>query len=86
MRGGTAPAFTADGRAILHPQVGDAENGRQLVLTPLDGSPTRVLTDTDMIQSIAVHPDGRQIAWQEFTSSVEFWVIENLLSESKAAE
>jgi len=78
--------FTADGSAILHQRMGDGNFEDQLLLTPLDGGPTKVLADTHMIFRIAVHPDGRRLAWWTGHTSRELWVMENLASAQTASQ
>jgi len=85
-RGWGSLASTADGKAILYSQIiGNDFYDDALLVTPLDGGPTRRLADTKMIYRIRAHPDGRRIALMTQNFHYELWVAENLAPAQTAA-
>jgi Tol biopolymer transport system component len=80
---GRAPGaldWTADGGAILfHHAVGPKD---ELLRVPLNGAaPDKILT-TDQVWSLAVHPDGRHLAWESRSTTVEVFVVDNLFAKA----
>lgn len=78
-------AWTPDGRGIIVAARLDESGNKSLWLVPVEGGQPRKL-DVDMRDfadqsPIAVHPDGRQIAYVAGESKREVWVLENFLPE-----
>lgn len=60
-----ALAWAADGKSILYHQADASAFQRdELLRVGWNAGPPRILVTTDTIWGIAVHPDGRRIAWQ----------------------
>ncbi len=77
--------WTADGKAILY-QRGNQQGGADLWLLSLAGGEPRKLLSTGRIYNLAVHPNGRDIAWGTSESRPpEYWVIENALAPRPAS-
>jgi len=68
-------AWSPDGRFVLF-----TKGNSQLWQVPAAGGPAEKLADNLLyINSISVHPNGRQIAVSEGSAKYEIWVMQNLL-------
>ena len=79
-RGFGGLAWSADGRSVLSHRISDLGSSDELVWIPVDGGDPVSLVTTGVVRRIAVHPDGRQIAFEARSSSKEVFVMENLFS------
>ncbi len=81
-------AWAPDGRGVIVAAKLDESGNKFLWLLPVGGGQPRKLDiDTrDLADEsrIAVHPDGRQIAYVAGDSNREVWVLENFLPVAKA--
>jgi len=69
--------WSADGKSVYYHH--GINGGDELVRIPIaTGTPEKLVT-TGIIRRIAVHPDGRHLAWEARTSMNELWMIENLV-------
>jgi Tol biopolymer transport system component len=86
----TAVTWTRDGRRLL--AIRNSDSGpRQLWSVPVDGGKPELSGlpmpgEASVPHSLALHPDGRRIAFSSQTGPIEeLWVIRNLLSGSEPA-
>jgi hypothetical protein len=64
---------------LFHHAVGPKD---ELLRVPRNGgAPDKILT-TDQVWSLAVHPDGRHLAWESRSTTVEVFVVDNLFAKA----
>jgi len=76
--------WTPDGREIVF-----AKGRRDLIDQPHElwsvpasgGTPRPLGIQTEYVQSLSFHPDGRQMAISTYTDTSEVWVVENFLQQ-----
>ena len=82
--------WTPDGRAVLLAKFAPGGQ-REMWLAPLDGEPRKLDLELDVnrqIGQLRVHPDGRQVAFDERgpRKRPQIWVLENFLPNLKAGK
>jgi Tol biopolymer transport system component len=68
--------WTADGSAVLFHRVVRLKD--ELLRIPVNGGTAEKILTADQVSSLAVHPDGRHIAWESHSYSSEVIVVDNL--------
>jgi Tol biopolymer transport system component len=77
--------WTPDGKHILVKHVGKGQD--QVLMVPVDGgAPTKLDLPGALWGWMAMHPDGKRIAYLAGEREEEVWVLENFLPAAKAAQ
>lgn len=79
-------AWTPDGRNVLVVRRGTGEDGRDALLSvPVAGGDPTVIMDFEGRRNLALHPDGRRVAFVDGQLRSELWVIDSLTEALAAA-
>lgn len=74
------------GKELLIVRSRDGSMGQKVVLIAIDGARPREVAAPDTVNGpLAVHPDGRRVAYPAGARLDEVWVLENFLPQAKTA-
>jgi Tol biopolymer transport system component len=80
--------WTPDSKQILFakfvPGSGYGSSRQELWTVPVDGgTPKSLNLESRLMWLLTIHPDGNQIAYNNYQSRAEIWVMENFLADQK---
>ena len=82
------PSWTPDGRHVVFAKGLDGKTHRNVQVWRVaaeGGEPQRLGLTVQDLSSLRLHPDGRRVAIETWTGSVEVWAMENFLPKAAAA-
>jgi Tol biopolymer transport system component len=71
--------WTPDGKYLVFSTVNGQGFNSLFRISLEGGDPEKLWESKDLIASLSIHPDGRQIALSTLTQVTEIWVMENLI-------